>query len=402
MSLFRNRSLLSFAAGHFIVDFFSGMLPILVAAHTAPLALTQGQIGLIALAYSLSTSLAQPLFGLLADGAFAPRLALLGIVWQVGLMGAAGYAPRFEVLLGLVALGGLGSAAFHPPGAGSVPRLTDPTRRGGAMSVFLLGGNSGYAIGPLVAGVILNAHGPRGVLALTIGAALVLPLLALALIRLRYPAPPMPASALAEPAQPRRPLAAPAAAPTAAIAALALIVIARSWASASLTTYLPQYLLQQGQNVAFAGNALFVLSALAALGGFSAGFLSDRVGIRRIVIGTLLLSVPLMASLRLVSGFWLMIALGAAGFFLLASLPLTLLLGQDLFPGRPGVMAGLTLGFTFVAGGIGAAVTGAVAERIGLTAVFTWLPVLPLLGGVCAAVLYAFPARPAPAAAAAD
>jgi FSR family fosmidomycin resistance protein-like MFS transporter len=354
-----------------------------LATLTTPLDLTQAQVGLIAFVYSLSISLAQPVFGLVADSAYAPYLALAGALWQVTLMGLTGLAGRFEVLLGIVAIGGLGSAMYHPPAAGSVPRFSAPEYRGRAMSVFLLGGNSGFALGPLIAGWVLNSVGPRGTIVLLIGGVIVLPFLAYRLLRLRASAPRQDADhALAPSAH------SPASFrfPVEATILLALVIIFRSWASVSLTTYVPQRLVELGQSVDFAGTALFMMALAAAGGGFTAGFLADRVGPHRVIVVSLLLAAPLMAAIRFATGALLLPVMAGVGVFLLASLPLTLLLGQDLFPGRPGVMSGLTLGFTFVAGGIGAAATGAIAEARGLTFVFTWLPLLPLISGLVASI----------------
>jgi FSR family fosmidomycin resistance protein-like MFS transporter len=382
MSPFRNRNLVSLSMVHFTVDFFSGALPIVLATLTTPLHLTQSQVGIIAFTYSMSISLARPLFGLVADSIYAPRLALAGVVWQVLLMGLTGLAGRFELLLGLVAVGGLGSAAFHPPGAGSVPRLSTPEQRGSAMSVFLLGGNTGYAVGPLLAGFVLNRFGQQGMWFLLAGGLSVLPFLAWRLIRLRY-----------EPIAHTHPHEAGSFAPTQAengrfptalVALLSLLIIFRSWGTMSLTTFLPQLLQAQGDTVEFGGQALFLISIAGAMGGFAAGFLADRIGPHKIIIATLLAAGPLLVALPHSTGLSFLILSAAVGLCLMASLPLTLLLGQSLFPGRPGVMSGMTLGFTFIAGGIGAGATGAIAEIRGLDFVFQWLPALPLLSVIAA------------------
>ncbi len=393
MSPFRNSNLLSLAMGHFIVDFFSGALPIVVAALTAPLELTVGQVGLIALAYSLATSLAQPLFGLIADSRYAPYLALGGVIWQVGMMGIAGLATSFEMLLVMVAIGGLGSAAFHPPGAGGVPRVSTRDQRASSMSIFLLGGNSGYAIGPLIAGQALARLGAKGTLILLAGAAVLIPMLAIRLLRIQYQDHHEAAPA-AHTLQRTKPLR--RSIPVMAIVLLALAITFRGWASQGMNNYLPQYFLLMGTDVALAGQALTLLNVGAAIGGFTSGVASDRIGAHKVIVATLLMAAPLMLAFRFVSGPLMLVVIGGMGTFLLASLPLTLVLGQDMLPGRPGVMSGLTLGFTFITGGLGAAIIGAVAERIGLEQVFTWMPVLPLFGGLAALALMVHQARTSP------
>lgn len=374
MSPFRNRRLLTLTVAHFVVDFYSGSIPLLVAAQTTPLHLTPGQVGLIALAYSISTSVAQPLFGLLADRARAPLLALGGVLWQALFIGLSGLSGRFELLLGLVAIGGLGSAAFHPPGAGGVPRVSSKEQRGGAMSVFLLGGTSGYAFGPLVAGWLLNAFGPQASLGLSGLALIASPLLVVSLRALRYeqvPADSVEKSTRGEAGTASRPA-------LLGVLLLAGVVAFRQSASLTTFTYLPQLFLERGLTVAFAGNISFALMLGSVVGSLSAGFLSDRLGRHGVIAVSLLAATPLLAAVPQVAGWWLVGSAFLLGVAIYASLPLTLLIGQELVPDRPGLMSSLTLGFTFVAAGIGTAIAGRFAESASLMAMFGWLPLLPL------------------------
>lgn len=384
MSLFRNRSLLTLAFAHFVVDFYSGMVPLLVAAQTTPLNLNQRQVGLIALAYGLATSLAQPLIGLLADGVRAPLLALSGVLWEALFIGASGFTRRFDVFLLLVTVAGFGSATFHPPGAGGVPRVSPDRQRGGAMSVFLLGGSSGYAFGPWVAGFVFNAVGPRGTLWLALGTLAVSPLLIVSLSRLRYePRETQPAARSTE-QQPRARIGTPL---LPSVGLLALLLWFRAWTSAGLSTYLPQLYLQQGFDLVYAGNVSFALMIATALGSLTAGFLSDRIGRLKVIVASLAMSAPLLYLLLHAGGAQVYVFAALLGFCLNASLPLTLMIGQDMLPGRPGAMTGLTLGFTFVAGGIGAALTGSFAEHVGLPTALAWLVMMPLLSTLAAAGL---------------
>lgn len=387
MSPFRNRKLLSLTLAHFVVDFYSGAIPLVLAAQTTPLNLTPGQIGLVTLAYSIATSLAQPLFGLLADSVRAPLLALGGVLWQALFIGLAGLAGRFEVLMVLVSIGGLGSAAFHPPGAGGVPRVSTVDQRGGAMSVFLLGGTSGYAFGPLVAGWLLNAYGPQATLGLSGVALLASPVLVASLRHLRYDES-LPVQVSAPPVE-RAPGSGLSATAVLGVVLLALVIAFRQSGSLTVFTYLPQVFMLRGQNVAYAGNISFVLMLGSVVGSLSAGFLSDRLGRHGVIVLSLLVASPLLLAVTRAAGVWLPISAFLLGVSIYASLPLTLLIGQELLPDRPGLMTSLTLGFTFVAAGIGAALAGRIAESVGLLTVFAWLPILPLLAWLAAVGLRA-------------
>ncbi|HEC22552.1 MAG TPA: MFS transporter [Chloroflexi bacterium] len=383
MSPFRNRDLWALTLSHFIVDFFSGAVPILLAAQTAPLELTPAQIGVLAFGYRLSSSVTQPLFGLFADRRRAPLLALAGVLWNGVFIGLAGLAGHFGVLLGLLVIAGLGSAAFHPPGGAGVPYIIAPERRGTAMSIFLLGGNSGYAFGPLAAGFIFTAFGPHGALSFTVAALLIGPLLFFLLRGLRYEGSASPPDRSARPAQPGTARLRESV-PLMGVGVLALVILLRQWASESVSVYLPQYFLAQGYNLAFAGNVSFVMRIMASLGSFVAGYLADRVGRNRVIVIGLLASAPALYALLHVTDGWVFALAGVQGLLRNASLPLTLLIGQELLPDRPGMMTGLTIGFTFIMGGIGTALTGLVAEHVGLAATLNWLPLLLLLSGLAA------------------
>jgi FSR family fosmidomycin resistance protein-like MFS transporter len=393
MSPFRNRRLLSLTFAHFMVDFYSGALPLLIAAQTAPLALDERQIGLVAFANRLTASLPQPLFGPLADRARAPLLALAGIFWQAVFFGLAGFSRRYETFLLLATIAGFGSAAFHPPGAGGVPRVSPRSQRNGSMGVFLVGGTMGYAVGPLVAGFAFAALGPRGTALFVLGALLASPVLVLSLRRLRYEAGTLEAASEAGPEDGGQ-ISSLAALP---LGLLALLVVFRSWVIMSMSTYLPQYVLQQGAGLVFGGNISFAFLIAAAVGNLAAGFLSDRVGRLNVTLLSLLASGPLLYLMLRTGGVGIFAFAFVLGLCLHASMPLTLLMAQEVMPDRPGVITGFTLGFTFVAGGVGVAITGVIAEQIGLVATLNWLAVLPLLGALSTAALAVVERQPRPA-----
>jgi FSR family fosmidomycin resistance protein-like MFS transporter len=320
------------------------------------------------------------LFGLLADRTRAPLLALGGVLWQALFIGLSGLSGRFELLLGLIAVGGLGSAAFHPPGAGGVPRVSPKEQRGGAMSVFLLGGTSGYAFGPLVAGWLLNAFGPQASLGLSGLALVTSPLLVVSLRALRYEQAPQD-SAEESTREDTGAVSRPA---LLGVLLLAGVVAFRQSASLTTFTYLPQLFLERNLTVAFAGNISFALMLGSVVGSLSAGFLSDRLGRYGVIAVSLMAATPLLAAVPRTEGWWLVGSVFLLGIATYASLPLTLLIGQELVPDRPGLMSSLTLGFTFIAAGIGTAIAGRFAESASLTAMFSWLPLLPLAASLAA------------------
>ncbi|MEW5721289.1 MAG: MFS transporter, partial [Chloroflexota bacterium] len=148
MSLLKNRFLLAATFGHFSVDMYSGMLPLILLALTEPLGLSYAQIGFVSMIYSLAGSLSQPFFGWLGDRRGARPLAVIGVAAVATTVGVMRFVDSYTTLLVLSILSGMGSGAFHPQGATLAARAP-ATQRGASASVFMLGGNTGYAFGPL-------------------------------------------------------------------------------------------------------------------------------------------------------------------------------------------------------------------------------------------------------------
>ena len=160
-SVFRNKPLMTLAVGHFSVDMFGGLLPVLYPLLTDRFDLDLKTVGLVALAYSGASSLSQPFFGLLADK-IGTRFTGLALVWSAVFFTSIGFAQSFPLLVLLAAISGLGSGAFHPFGAISANAVIDRANRNEAMSIYSGGGILGNSLGPLIGVSIFAAFGTRG------------------------------------------------------------------------------------------------------------------------------------------------------------------------------------------------------------------------------------------------
>jgi FSR family fosmidomycin resistance protein-like MFS transporter len=383
MSLLRNTRLWMLSLGHFSIDFFSGAIAtIVLAAQAEPLGLTQGQVGMLSFLYAMATSITQPLFGWLSDRVRGPLLALAGFLWMLGFFALTGLASSVLVFGAVLVAAGLGASAFHPPGAAGARMLSQADNRGRAMSIFLTGGAVGHAFGPLVAGMMLEPLGPRGTVAMAALGLLAAPPLIWGLSRLRYDIP------TEKPSGEPTPKLDLSGAAIVGIVLLMLVIFVRSWAARSLRTFLPQYYTGvQGLPLDFSGDLLFAWGLPAAFGTLVSGFIADRVGRRTVIAVTMLVSVPLIFFQLRATGSMLIILTALLGFSITASNPLTVSLGQELMPDRPGVMSGLAMGFNFVMGGIGTALTGVMADHTSLETALVWLAAPVLVGGVLAAFL---------------
>lgn len=372
MSLFRNRSLLSLSLTHLSVDLYPSMLPIMLPYLVASLHLTYTQAGFVATASLVGSSLTQPLFGYLADR-FRLRIAgALCVIWSAAFIVAAAYAGNYPILLGCILLAALGSAAFHPHGAAQASVISGEPRATN-QALFSFGGNVGYALGPLVGGVVFSNLGLRGAALLLLPAVVVLPLLLN-----RPPVEKEERKALREKTNPikRSPI------PWPGVLSVVMIVLLRPWASMGLLTYLPLFYQNRGYSLSLASQVLFLLLVSSAFGGVLTGFLADRFGARRVLAFSLILSSPILYLFLHTSGAWPHLLVIPLGIFLGGLIPVVTFTAQNLLSGSAAMASGFALGGQFTAGGIGAAVTGFLADRFGLLRSLDLLVFLPLVAAL--------------------
>jgi len=373
MSLLKNRYLLAATFGHFSVDMYSGMLPLILLALTPQLGLSYAQVGLASMTYSLAASVSQPLFGWLGDKRGARPLAVLGVAAIATTVGVMRFVDNFVLLLVLAIIAGLGSAAFHPQGA-TLAAYAPSALRGAAASVFMLGGNTGYAFGPLLNTVIFSLTGDRMPEMLAM-----LGLLQAAIVYWALAQRPLTAQerAASNPAPVKR-------AALSVIVILMMVMFLRSWLHSAVSTYVPQVFRAFGYSNAEAGNVLFTILMPLAIGGLIGGTLSDKIGRRRVLIATTVLAGPALWLLLNASSISVYLVGVILGLTMGASTPVTLVMAQSLVPRGLGLMSGIVLGFTFIAGAIGVAISGVMADHLGLLPTMHINAVLPILAAALA------------------
>jgi len=359
--------------GHFTVDayssFFSPLLPLLVTK----LDLSLTRVGTLVAFMSLASSMAQPLFGLISDRMRHPWFVALGPLTAAIFISAIGLAPDYRSLIVLLMLGGLGVAAFHPQSA-SLAGEASP-RRGMAMAFFVTGGTLGFALGPLLAvGLVQVAGLEKSWLAAFPG--VIVSLFMLSVIRKVQPVRHVPVERprLAE----LRPVLRP-------LLLLYFAVVARSAVSYGFMTFLPLQLTHRGYSVVQAGGIASIYLGCGALGGFLGGWLADRWGGRRVVVISFLGAVPLYFLFLFAPDPWSLVCLVGGSFVLQTSLPVNVVMGQELSPRHASTISSLLMGAAWGLGALLIGPVGALADRWGLRwALFTLAFVL--LGGLCCAI----------------
>lgn len=382
MSPFKNKQLLALSLGHFGTDMYPNILPIMYPLLMGSLGLSYTLIGILQLCYTLVSSLSQPFFGYMSDRFGARYFAAGGVLAVSVFTGLLGFAWDFPSLLIVLCLAAIGVATFHPQGAMNTAAVTRGDQRALAMSIYMLGGNIGFGIGPVVGAVLLSS--PWG---LHSTALLVVPgaLIALWLTRLMVKVD------QAKQARASTVVKSSAAHPQrGAIMALSVvigIVMLRSWASQSLGNFLPLYFRDRGIGTGDASILLFVMLMAAAAGGISGGFSADRVGRVRVVALSLILATPGLLGILLTSNQWTPLFMIVVGMALGSSSSVTLVMAQEILPRSMGVVSGLILGLAFVTGGIGAMVTGILADHYGLATAIDSLVIVPACGALLCLLL---------------
>lgn len=398
------KRLSAIAFGHFSIDILNSSVALILTVLSGKFDLSISQIGLAAMIYTFAASLTQPFFGIFADYLRGRWLGAVSVAWTALFYGLAAFMPTYPLLVTCLTIGALGSGAFHPVG------MINASAAGGpypttATSIFFLLGQSGLALGPITAGLVLQ----------TMDIAVGMPLMALGVL----PAVLMMAFYLSSPT-----LATPASDPVSQLpltlqgvntihnaflvgSAFILVTALRATTSQSLVTLLPKYFADLGYQPALYGSMIGVFSMGGAIGTFIGGYLGDRYSRRMLLFLATLLSVPFCYGLLHTSSwlFWPLAALAGA----LLNVPHSILvvMAQQFLPKRQGMMGGAALGFMFASGAAMAWIASWFADLVGLAPVLTMLAFVPIGAAISALALpttqrHTGSASIAPAPAAAD
>ena len=377
--------LLAASFSHGLNDTIQAVIPAVYPLLKTRFLLDFGQVGLITLTFQLTASLLQPFVGLYTDRRPLPFSLAAGM--GVTLIGLAllSRAGSFPVVLLAAALVGMGSAVFHPE-ASRVARMASGGRHGLAQSVFQVGGNTGSALGPLLAAMIVVPRGQAHIAWFCLAALLGIVVLTGVGRWYRQTLRRRPIPVRTAGGRSPGPGVTPEAAQSAgrvmfAIGVLVVLIFSKYFYLASMTNYYTFYLIDRfGLSVQAAQVRLFVFLAAVAAGTLIGGPIGDRIGRKRVIWVSILGVAPFTLLLPHV-GLSATVALSVViGFILASAFSAILVYAQELVPGKVGLISGLFFGFAFGMGGIGSAVLGRLADRTSIGHVFAVCAYLPLLG----------------------
>ncbi len=373
----RYRVLGAISFSHFLNDMIQSLILAIYPLLKGTFQLTFAQIGLITLTYQVTASLLQPLVGFYTDRHPKPYSLAFGMgCTLVGLLVLA-VAPNYGVLLLAAALVGTGSSVFHPESS-RVARMASGGQHGLAQSIFQVGGNTGSAMGPLLAAWIIIPHGQKSVAWFSLAA-----LLAISVLwqvggwykrRQAVMGRRVASHQGLHPVLPTRTV-------VLSLLILMVLIFAKYFYLASFSSYYIFYLMHRfNLSVQSAQVHLFGFLFAVALGTVFGGPVGDRIGRKRVIWLSILGAAPFALALPYANLAWTGILAFIIGLILAPAFSAILVFAQELVPGKVGTVSGLFFGFAFGMGGIGAAVLGKVADLRGIAFVYHLCSYLPLLG----------------------
>ncbi len=363
------RAMATLSAGHLFTDIAQGSIPALLPFLIVRDHLSYAAVSTLVLAATISSSVIQPLFGHVSDRVSLPWLMPLGPALGGLGVALAGLAPTYALTFAAVVVSGIGVAAFHPEGS-RFANYVSGARRASGMSLFSVGGNVGFALGPVLVTPLVIAFGLHGTSFVLIPTCLMALVLCHELPRLKTFRTDVSKGRVEKGDHHEA---------WGPFAILGGVIALRSFVYFGLVTFIPLYYVGELHASKALGNA--ALSAMllgGAAGTLIGGRLADRFGRRSVLVGSMLTLPPLIVGF-LLSGPGLAVVFAAlAGAATIATFAVTIVMGQEYLPGRLGVAAGVTIGLSIGLGGVGAPLLGVLADAHGLKAVFELIAVLPL------------------------
>jgi len=368
--------LLSISFCHLLNDMMQALLPAIYPTLKEQFHLSFAQVGFVTLAFQFTASLLQPAVGILADKRPMPYSLPGGMVFTLFGLLLLSIAPNYAVLLVSASIIGMGSAVFHPESS-RVARMASGGQHGLAQSLFQVGGNIGSALGPLTAAMVVATWGQSSIAWYSSIALVAILILwnvgvwyrdhGLRRIAVAY-------QGLALSAIPRNQL-------IRAFAVLIVLIFTKYLYLTGITSYYTFYLIHRFHvSVEVAQLHLFVFLAAIAIGTMIGGPLGDRIGRRTVIWFSILGALPFTLIMPYVNLFWTGVLSFIIGCIIASAFPAIVVFGQELLPGRVGMVSGAFFGFAFGMGGLGAAILGKLADMTNIEFVYRVCAVLPVLG----------------------
>lgn len=370
--------MIAIGIAHLINDTMQSVIPAMFPLLERNLGLTFTQLGLISFVLNIFASVLQPVVGFASDKKPMPYALPIGMISSFIGIAILAFSTQYWVIIVAVLFLGFGSAVFHPEGS-RVSFMAAGSKRGLAQSIYQVGGNSGQALAPLISAFILDVYGQRG-------AALVLLATTVGIILLGKISKWYKKQLEQELASKKKRILVSSLPPLTkkqvgiAVTLLFIIIFARSFYTTNITNFYVFYLMDHYNVSLRIGQILiFAFMAFGVVGTFFGGSLSDRIGRKNVILLSVVVPLPFCLALPYVPLWVATIFLIIIGTLIMISFSVTVIYAQELVPTKIGTMAGLTTGFAFGMGAIGAIAIGVLMDHKGIDFTMIVVSLLPLL-----------------------
>ena len=367
--------------GHLIVDLTQGILPIITPLLAQSLELNYFQVGTIALAFTVSSAIVQPVFGVLSDRYSMPWLMPLGLFLSGLGLALTGIVNSYGLLLVVVFLSGIGVAGYHPEGSKLAHYVSIKGKAGSSMAVFSVGGNVGFALGPMLALFVLSFAGLNSIHWVMVPG--VLGALIFLYLMPRFK------KILAEKTLQKKKDVKQSVSSSNKVGSLILLllyVITRSWIHAGLIYFIPFYF-PAFKGITDPEYLISIFLVAGAVGTVIGGPFADRFGNRNGLLTSMAITLIALYPFLHLGGIFVPVLAFIVGAALISTFSTTIVFGQKLLPNNIGLASGLLLGFGVGMGSLGVTLLGAVADHFCLPFIMNIICFLPLLGVILAFTL---------------
>lgn len=370
------------STAHAVLDSYSSFLFQLLPVMTLRLGLKPAHAGLLTPMLMISSSLMQPVYGMISDRYLKRSMAVFGPLVAAVFLSLLGTATSLPMLMAFVVIGGIGVGSFHPQGAAMVSRAASADgfgkHQGMVMSVFSSAGTVGYALGPILIAAAVSLYGiERSWYTMGWG-------IMMWLLMVRY----CPSLERVERTANAPSLKDALRAAWVPLTLLYFAVVLRSAVSVSVQTFLPFALQSNGMSDNERSWILAGFILFGGIGGFFGGALADRFGARRVTLLAMLLATPLLVGAFSTSGLPSYILMMLGGTMLNLPIPISVVMAQRMVPGGASTVSALMMGFAWGAGALMAPLTGVLSGRLGFYQALLIVSFLPLAS---AALLWRYP-----------
>jgi len=367
--------LIAISFAHLLNDTMQAVIASIYPLLKVDFHLSFAQIGLVTLCYQITASLLQPFVGLYTDKNPKPFSIVVGMGFSlIGILSLA-WADSFVLVLIAVSLIGIGSSIFHPESS-RIAHLASGGKRGFAQSFFQLGGNSGSALGPLLAALIVAPFGQHGIMWFSLAA--IMGVMLAIYIGKWY------RGSVSKKTAKTVPAAHASLSQNKVVFSLVILLIlifSKYVYLAGMTSYYTFFLMNKfGLTIQESQIQLFIFSSAVAIGTVAGGPIGDRFGRKYVIWISILGAAPFTMLLPYANLFWTTILAVCIGLIISSAFSAIVVYAQELVPGKVGLIGGLFFGLSFGMGGLGSALLGNLADHTSIEYVFQLCAFLPLIG----------------------